>query len=755
MDSNKDVFISHSSVDSKLAYAMCDFLEEKGIRCWIAPRDVQGGTEYAEAIIVGIRNCKIMVVLFNKNANDSIYVKNEVERAFNYKSILIPFKVDQTTASATLELFLGSVHSLDATNGNPEDHFDLLYQNCLRVLGKKERVIEENPVLPLTTETKERVIESFLSETNTNERLWSYWVSNLTTKTTKYGSINHSGAIVIQPMFDKNFEFSDELASVSVNDKYGFIDKKGNWVIQPMFDSAHNFSDGLASVRVNDKCGFIDKKGNWVIQPMFVQAMDFSDELASVRINDKWGIIDKKGNWVIQPMSDQPIDCSDELASVSVNDKWGIIDKKGNWVIQPMSDGIPNFSDGLAAVEVNEKYGYIDKKGNWVIQPMFDGYSSFSDGLAVIEVNEKYGFIDKKGNWVIQPIFDTVEVFSDGLAAVEVNEKYGYIDKKGNWVIQPMFDYAKNFSDELAQVKVKKKWGFIDKKGNLVIQPIFDFADNFIDELAQVRVNEKYGFIDKKGNWVIQPMFDKAENFSDELAQVKVKKKWGFIDKKGNWVFQPMLDYAVNFSDELALVEVNDKYGYIDKRGNWVLQPTMYVNPEEDLTKIFNRAFGDDDDEGLDLNMGGFSPDDFNLEDYFGNVNSKLKIKNQIDPKKAQNFIENIDDYDWANYVTHELWVFYDKTFWQNGKEGFLISSDADFIYLTVCANGLFNSYIFDHDDAWDADLNYIINMEIVNAQLVISISNILKDYWNFSFEINNALYEFFQEEIIPRKSSL
>jgi len=159
MDPSKDVFISHSSADSKLAYAMCDYLEEKGIRCWIAPRDVYGGTEYAEAIIMGIRNCKIMVVLFNKNANDSIYVKNEVERAFNYKSILIPFKVDQTIPSATLELFLGSVHSLDATNGNPEDHFDLLYQNCARVLGKKERVTEEKPVPPIITETKEPILE--------------------------------------------------------------------------------------------------------------------------------------------------------------------------------------------------------------------------------------------------------------------------------------------------------------------------------------------------------------------------------------------------------------------------------------------------------------------------------------------------------------------------------------------------------------------------------------------------------------------
>ena len=132
----QDVFISHSSADSKLAYSICHFLEEKGIRCWIAPRDVQGGTEYAEAIIMGIRNCKIMVVLFNNNANNSIYVKNEVERAFNYKSILIPFKIDETIPSASLELFLGSVHWLNATKGNAEDYYDLLYDNCARVLRK-------------------------------------------------------------------------------------------------------------------------------------------------------------------------------------------------------------------------------------------------------------------------------------------------------------------------------------------------------------------------------------------------------------------------------------------------------------------------------------------------------------------------------------------------------------------------------------------------------------------------------------------
>ena len=159
MESNQDVFISHSSADSKLAYAMCDYLEEKGIRCWIAPRDIPGGEKYGKSIIMGLKTCKIMVVLFNRNSNASEAVETEVERAFNYKTILIPFKLDETIPSDSLEFSFGSFQWLNATKGNPEDHFDLLYQNCARVLGKKESPIKEKPILPLTHEIKENPIK--------------------------------------------------------------------------------------------------------------------------------------------------------------------------------------------------------------------------------------------------------------------------------------------------------------------------------------------------------------------------------------------------------------------------------------------------------------------------------------------------------------------------------------------------------------------------------------------------------------------
>jgi len=48
-----------------------------------------------------------------------------------------------------------------------------------------------------------------------------------------------------------------------MNGKYGFIDKTGKIVIEPKFDAVSEFSEDLAAVRTeNNLCGFIDKNGN-------------------------------------------------------------------------------------------------------------------------------------------------------------------------------------------------------------------------------------------------------------------------------------------------------------------------------------------------------------------------------------------------------------------------------------------------------------------------------------------------------------
>jgi TIR domain len=49
--SGRDVFVSYASQDAAVANTVVEHLEQHGIRCWIAPRDVKPGAQYADAIV--------------------------------------------------------------------------------------------------------------------------------------------------------------------------------------------------------------------------------------------------------------------------------------------------------------------------------------------------------------------------------------------------------------------------------------------------------------------------------------------------------------------------------------------------------------------------------------------------------------------------------------------------------------------------------------------------------------------------------
>jgi len=62
------VFISHASEDRLEAEALCAALEADGVRCWIAPRDVIGGQDYAEALVDAVGSCRALVLVFSRHA---------------------------------------------------------------------------------------------------------------------------------------------------------------------------------------------------------------------------------------------------------------------------------------------------------------------------------------------------------------------------------------------------------------------------------------------------------------------------------------------------------------------------------------------------------------------------------------------------------------------------------------------------------------------------------------------------------------
>jgi len=117
-----DVFVSYSHEDKLTADAICGTLEAQGIRCWIAPRDINPGQEWGQAIIQAISGARIMVVVFSHHSNDSQQVMREVERAVHGGLAVLPFRIEDVKPSGSMEYFLSSMHWLDALTEDREEH---------------------------------------------------------------------------------------------------------------------------------------------------------------------------------------------------------------------------------------------------------------------------------------------------------------------------------------------------------------------------------------------------------------------------------------------------------------------------------------------------------------------------------------------------------------------------------------------------------------------------------------------------------
>jgi hypothetical protein len=89
-----DVFISHSTEDKPAADAICAILEENGVRCWIAPRDIMPGADWGESIVKAIRSSRVVLLVFSTNANKSKQIKREVEIAADGGVTIVPLRIE-------------------------------------------------------------------------------------------------------------------------------------------------------------------------------------------------------------------------------------------------------------------------------------------------------------------------------------------------------------------------------------------------------------------------------------------------------------------------------------------------------------------------------------------------------------------------------------------------------------------------------------------------------------------------------------
>jgi len=142
------VFISHGSNDRDEAIALSDFIEARGIRTWIAPRDVRPGQDYSEQLQQAIETCTAFVVLVTEKANSSPYVRAETEMAFSTSKPIFPVRRSDIQPAPGLAFFLKIRHWTDAFGKHGDAAMERLGLELETVCGAAPRAPAATTIPP-------------------------------------------------------------------------------------------------------------------------------------------------------------------------------------------------------------------------------------------------------------------------------------------------------------------------------------------------------------------------------------------------------------------------------------------------------------------------------------------------------------------------------------------------------------------------------------------------------------------------------
>lgn len=137
------VFISYSSKHQEMADAVKALFNKNGIQTWMAPYDIPGGFEYAAVINDALKNCSCLAFLFTDAAQNSRWVRKELERAINYNKVIIPVKLEDVEMNSAIEFYLSDfqvipVRKVDETSADMKKVLDSVKAFTNGTLGSNE-----------------------------------------------------------------------------------------------------------------------------------------------------------------------------------------------------------------------------------------------------------------------------------------------------------------------------------------------------------------------------------------------------------------------------------------------------------------------------------------------------------------------------------------------------------------------------------------------------------------------------------------
>ncbi|MCM1318075.1 MAG: WG repeat-containing protein [Bacteroides sp.] len=308
----------------------------------------------------------------------------------------------------------------------------------------------------------------------------------------RYGFIDTTGAIAIPLKFTRASYFSEERATVAIDEgvgaKRGVIDTHGNWIVEPRYDYISEFKNGFAVVGNNKKYGLISRNGTEVTPCLFSGSeigafgVDAMLRIAYGKIGNKCYFYNLRGQKIFE-ISGNRVELlakSDENeASIEIirDNQYFFYDCNGRLLFGGYDCVFP-FFEGRALAKKNGKQYVIDKKGT-VLYELPDGVVLYDCKYGEIKLSENTLFIKKGTDGRITQL---VDVKGHVLFECHTIDRCD-VDKSSGLIAVRVDDYK----------KLTTRWGYINPNGKIAIPLKFKNAGTFNGGFAEVETIPRAG----------------------------------------------------------------------------------------------------------------------------------------------------------------------------------------------------------------------------------------------------------------------
>lgn len=116
-DEKKEVFISYNQQNFDQAEYFCNVLEGAGVSCWIAPRDIAPGHAWAGSVVLGITECRLVVVMLSAESLEAAEIAKEIDLANSLQKNILSVRIENTPLTGVLKYHLSTSQWVDAYLG--------------------------------------------------------------------------------------------------------------------------------------------------------------------------------------------------------------------------------------------------------------------------------------------------------------------------------------------------------------------------------------------------------------------------------------------------------------------------------------------------------------------------------------------------------------------------------------------------------------------------------------------------------------